>query len=172
MRTRIVVLVCLVWLIAVPASRAQDAATARVAEEIAGVHASLDRLVELLETLLENQQVDLLLKRIDLLERRLEPTARRVRGAENGLESFESETNNLKAMLAQQKEQVEAEIRNGADPTQADSQRLVEELEAMIEFHETRVAEKTTSLRELEDELARRREAIEILDDLLLEKLE
>jgi len=159
-----------------PAAEAQQEevfdAGSRLAEEMAGIHRSLDRLVTLLEAHVQHQQIDLLIKRIELKERRLEPLEGRLRSAEGDLLGRENEIARMRTMLEQQRESLDDEIREGADQPESETRRIIEDFERIIRTEEAQLDDSRLRVRRLEDDLADQREEIEILDDALLEMLE
>ena len=71
-------------------SWAQTENTDRIADELAGIQRTLDRLVRLLEAAEVRHEADLLLRRMGLMERRLAPLQGRVdetQGEVHGLET-------------------------------------------------------------------------------------
>lgn len=175
MRVRIVVAVVAVVLVCTLASGQRPQAGADsgpAASEMEGIQRSLDRLVELFEAHLGHQRVDLLIKRIQLKERRLEPAEKRLRDAESRLEGRDAEIKRMKQMLEEQQQVLDDEVREGIDPTVSETRRMVANLERVIRTQEAQVEDGRARIRQLEDELADKREEIEILDDLLLEMLE
>ena len=140
--------------------------------ELAAIQRSLDRLVELFESHLDYQRVDLLLKRIQLKERRLEPSERRLRDAEANLEGREEEIKRLKALLEEQRLMLDQEIREGVDRPDSGTRNMISEIERVIRTEEAQLDDVRMRVRRLEGELAEQREEIEILDDLLLELIE
>jgi hypothetical protein len=173
-RARIVLAALLTAAVLTPASPDQTAGAAEAGPgaELAGIQRSLDRLVELLEVHLAHQRVDLVLKRITLMERRLEPAEQRLRDAEAELHGRESEIERMKLMLEEQRTVLEDELREGMDPAESDTREMIAEWERHIRTEESQLDAMQMRVRELEDEIAERRDDIEILDDILLELIE
>ena len=140
-------------------------------EDVSGIHDTLVRLVDLLESLHTHQKIDLLIKRIELKERRLAPLARRLRSAESQVENLETETARTNMWRDQVQEELDVnvvrggQVPDGAREQLAQAERELERLDVELEAERFRV-------RRLEDELAEGREDIEDLDAMLLELLE
>ena len=143
-----------------------------LAEQLAGLNRSLERLVVLLESSLENQKVDLLLKRINLRERRLAPLESELRSSRNAIADSESETAYLKQMQEQHEETLTREIREGLDRPDSETRAMMAGMESALKMQSQRLEKSQLRIRELEDELAEGREQIAVLDDMLEELLE
>ena len=141
-------------------------------EEVAGINRSLARLVDMLETIRDNQKVDLLLKRIELKERRLAPLETRLRDAESRCEGIQREIDDMETMRAQIEEEIAEEVRSGRDEMTRDSQLMLREFGVRVEYLEASLERATTQKREHEDDLALQRKEIAILDEMLEEFLE
>jgi chromosome segregation ATPase len=153
-----------------PARAQEDAA--QMAEDVAGLNRSLERMVVLLESLIGNQQVDILLKRIELKERRLAPLESELRRAERAMIDVEAR---LKRMQEEAEEMVDViadEVRAGIDREGSDSRRTKDQLERVINAESSRVDEMRRRVQQLENELASGRDEIVILDEQLLELLQ
>jgi len=163
---------CLVVLaIAVSPARAQDA-SGQLAEDVAGINRSLERMANLLETLIGNQQVDILLKRIELKERRLAPLESDLRRAERALIDIESRVKRLNEEREELDDAVDEEVRAGVDSEGSEARRMRDQLERVVEMEAGRVEEYRRRVLHLEDQLAEGREEIAILDEQLMELLQ
>ena len=159
---------------AFPAS-AQTGSTEQATElsdEMRGIRRALDRMVGLLETLHQQQDVDLLLKRIELHERRLEPLERRLRSAESEIQGSEEHLKHLELMREQHEEILNAEIREGADTPRSETRRMLDDLARPREAAEERQESARMRAQEYQNDLARGREEIEILDEVRIELLQ
>ncbi len=144
----------------------------RVADELAGLNRSVDRLVEMLERSIARQEIDLLLKRIELRERRLAPLERDLRGAEGELFDAKSEVSQMLEMQRAQEDEMRELERDGDATEAAAARKMLEDFERIILMQTTRMEDLQRRAMTLEDELADGRDEIAILDEMLLELLE
>ena len=179
MRCRILaVVVCGLLVAAASASvaRAQEGAAgapgASLLDEIAGLNRSLDRLVTLLEGVLQNQKVDLLLKRIELRERRIAPMESRLRGLEADLTDGEGETRRLEAMKDREEESLREALRTGVEQDIENLREMIRQIDMGLAHHADRMQDARRRINETENDLASSRREIAILDDMLLELIE
>lgn len=161
----------------IPASRAQQPAPAEEAQgallaEIAGLHRSLDQLVELLRAGLAHQKIDVMLKRIELKERRLAPLERRLRGTQDSILNSQGEIARLEQMKESTEQELADLIREGHEGAINESRYLMGEFEKAIRSEQATIEELERRVVELEDELADGRDEIAILDEKLAELLE
>lgn len=157
---------------AAPGDAPNEATADRLVAELAGVNRSLSQLVALAGNLRQNQEIELMLRRIELKERRLAPLEGRLRGVEDDALNAKTEIDRMQAMIGRAEEDLEAEIRNGADPQNAMNRQLVEELQAHVKGETERLEDLIARQRRLEDELAEGRNEIAILDEQLDDLLE
>jgi chromosome segregation ATPase len=157
-------------LAAEPSPAASAAALELLAREVAGMRASLERIAHRLDELSAGQEIDLLLRRIALRERRLEtPTAelRRLRGQ---LASAQEERMQLALYLESLAEEVTRGQLGGEDV--AELQDEGEQVEALLEGRLAEIDSIEVRIIPLENEIAEAREEIEILEEILDERLE
>lgn len=173
MSIRILAVIALLFAGASGPTLAQPEAVApQLLEDVAGIHRALERLVGLLETMQANQRIDIVLKRIALREQRLEPLEDRLKTAESQVQSLNGEITRLETMLEQQEEVLGDEIRRGLDQPDSDTRRMLDELRMILRIQSDELAQAESRVRGLEDEMARGRDEIAILDEMLLEMLE
>jgi septal ring factor EnvC (AmiA/AmiB activator) len=159
---------CLLLFLAVSTpGRSQD-----TADDMAGINRSLERMVVLLETLIGNQQVDILLKRIELQERRLAPLESGLRRAERAMIDVEARLERMKEEREAMEDVIAEEVRDGIDKDDSDARRMRDQLDRVLESESARVEEMRRRVLRLEDELADGREEIVILDEQLRELLQ
>jgi chromosome segregation ATPase len=140
--------------------------------DLAGINRSLERMVVLLETMIDNQDTDILLRRIELKERRLIPLESELRRAERSLLDMQSRLKMIQEELEQQEEQLSEEMRQGIDPQDSDARRAREQMERILETENSRAEEFERRVRMLQDELAEGQDEIAILDEQLQELLQ
>lgn len=163
---------CLVVLtIAATPARAQDA-SGQLAENIAGINRSLERMVAMLETLIDNQRVDILLKRIELKERRLEPLESELRRTERAITDVEARIKRLNEEKEELDDAIADDVRAGTDSEDSESRRMKMQLERVIETENARTEDMRRQVNRLEDQLADGREELAILDEQLQALLE
>jgi hypothetical protein len=163
--------VCCVSFVTTVAS--QEAGGQReMAEELAGIRVSLDRLVTLMETHVRHQRVDLLIRRITLRERRIDPLQGRLREAEQTQRAREEGLERLRAMILGEEAALDEAVRTGHAERETEVRRLLEELDGVTRVEQPLVDAGLLRVRQLEDQIAEEREEIQILDELLLEELE
>lgn len=154
-------------------ARAQSpVADPAVADDVAGIHEALDRLVVILEDVRRDQQTHVLIRRIELAERRISPAQSRLRSAENDIENMENELPHMVMRKEQLEEELQQEIRMGLDPAKSDVRRMLDEMETLMRGLKQRSEEAELRKRRYEDEIADARDEIAILDELLLELVE
>lgn len=143
-----------------------------LARELAGIRDSLDRLVALVETQVRQQSIELVIRRITLRERRIEPLERRMRDAEEELRARQQDLERIRAMIAEQEAEVDRAVTAGDGQAEADARRMLREIETVVRREEPLLDAATVRVRDLEDRIAEEREEIEILDEMLMERLE
>jgi hypothetical protein len=146
--------------------------TARLVDDVAGLNRSLERMVVMLETLIDNQAIDILLKRVELKERRLIPLESELRRAERSHLDMQSRVKMIQEELEQQEDALSEEMRKGIDHQDSETRRAREQMERILATEMSRADEFQRRVRLLEDELAEGREEIAILDEQLQELLQ
>jgi len=145
---------------------------APVAEELAAIRQSLDRLVGLLESLERRQQSDLLMKRIEMKERRIAPLEQKLRQNLDEQDSLTETLTSFQSYRDGAEEQLDNALRNG-DEQAAQGSR--EEL-SHIEAESARMKARLELLRgrglQIEADLIDGRREIKALDDRLVEWVE
>jgi len=152
-----------------PTGEAQSEA---MAADLQGIHQALDRLVELLESTQQRQQVELLMKRIEMRERRQAPLESRRRTAENEVNGLQDELKHLDAMWEQQEAHYERSLEEGEEVSPSDKRRMRDEFERMKAAITARADEARLRVQRAEDDLYDGRKELEILDEQLMELLE
>jgi septal ring factor EnvC (AmiA/AmiB activator) len=142
------------------------------AEDMAGINRSLERMVVLLETLIGNQQVDILLKRIELQERRLAPLESELRRGERAMIDVEARLKRMQEEREAMEDVIAEEVRDGIDKEDSEARRMKNQLDRVLESESSRVDEMRRRVQRLEDELADGRDEILILDEQLRELLQ
>jgi len=152
------------------APRAQESSA--LVEEVAGLHRSLDQLVELLRASVANQRIDILLRRIELKERRLSPMERRLGSVQDEIVNIRSELARFEAM----KERAESDLldaeRDGDEGAMNEARFMIRDLEQAMISLRAKLDELERRLPLLENELADGREELLILDEKLEELLD
>jgi chromosome segregation ATPase len=171
-RKLILALICLLVLGAGSISARAEEDMSGLVDGMAGIKRSLERMAVLMETLIGNQQVDILLKRIELKERRLAPLESELRRAERALIEIESRVKRMNEEREELDDVVDEEIRDGIDPAGSEARRMQEQLARVIEMEAGRVEEYRRRVMRLEDQLAEGRDEILILDEQLMELLQ
>jgi chromosome segregation ATPase len=141
-------------------------------EEVAGVRESLDSLVGMLAELLDNQQVELVLKRIDLKQRRLAPLERDLRSGEGSISSRKGELQELAQMLEETEDRIQDQVREGTDHPDSEDRLMARQVEQQIRFLNGQLQQSMGRQSMLMDELADERRELEILDDILRDLLD
>jgi chromosome segregation ATPase len=170
MKKTICILIC--WMICLLPVSAEPAAedAGAVARELAGIRASLDRLAGLLQDARAGQHAQLLLRRIERREVRLATLEARLRSQQGNKAGDEEQL----AQIVTYRTTVDDEIRAARDrgelvPAQK-SEMMIRQIEAEEKNLKERIERSATRIRDLEDEVAEGREAIEDLD-LRLEEI-
>jgi len=139
--------------------------------EVQNLNRSVGQLVSLLETAVSHQHIDLVLKRLQLKERRIAPLRDRVESAESAVNNREDELRRIKMMLEEHEETARERLRAGEEPD-PEAQQMVDSLEPHVRILQRELEEYQLRLRTAEDDLARRLEEIEDLDEMLEELFE
>jgi hypothetical protein len=103
-------------------------------EDVAGIHQSLTRLVDLLETMRDNQRVELIIRRIELKERRLAPLEQRLRSSESREEGIRSEIEEMETMRERIEDDVAEDVRSGRDEMSRENQLMQDEVEMRLQM--------------------------------------
>jgi chromosome segregation ATPase len=148
---------------------ASGESVALLAREMAGVRRSLDRIGELLERLLAGQEADLLLRRIALKERRLDPVLDELARLRRDLDDAEAEKGQMLTYLESLADEVTRGQLSGEDVATLQSER--EQVENLVASHEATLRSLETRIADLENEVADERDEIEILEEILEERL-
>ena len=158
---------CLGPMAAEPPARVEDP----VARELAGIRSSLDRLTAALLEVRVSRRADLLLRRIERREVRLATLEARLRSARGSLDGEQEQL----AQIEIYRHQVESEIREARERGEPDPRGEADLMMQQIDVQETTVKDRIqrleTGIRDLEDQIAEGREAIEDLDLRLEEVL-
>ena len=175
MRSLVVVGLCLVILGvhgSVCAQQRSGVESSQLVDEVAGLRASVEELVRMLDRYMSYQQTELLLRRIDLKQRRLAPLEREVRSRRDQADNRREELAQFDEMERQVREQIQDEIRSGVDSPESETRRWEEELELRRKMAEERLEELEQTILETEgDMLALQRELL-ALEDLLADLLD
>lgn len=170
----IMILAALLWT-APPGPGAQvpeDEQVGRLVDQMEGINRSLGKLVILLERSLDNQQVDVLLKRIDLKDRRLVPLEAELRKAEREVEEHDGWFRHMR----EEKEQLEERLREANRDGNAEDARIAREMldqvARVVEEQQNQAGTLRDRVRRLEDTLAAGREDLEVLEEMLRDRLE
>lgn len=156
-----------------PAVRAQsDVATERVADELAGLRSTVERLVRLMESQLAQRDVELLFRRIEMKERRVAPMEGRLRDLQSQQRQVALEENNFAEYIAQIEEDLEEARRSGDPEAEKQSKQELENLDRLVKMQTARKDELDRQIQDLENLLAGSRDEIRNLDDQLQEMLE
>jgi len=152
-------------------AQAEPAELPRLTEEVAGVNRSLDRLVGLLVTMLEQQKTDLLLKRIEMKERRVLPLEQEMRRARNTASNIGVEIDRMQAMIDDAESSQRKALRDGREREGKELDQMITQLSLNYDVEVASRDEHERRARDLEDQIALHRRDIEVLDDLLMEQL-
>ena len=151
------------------ASAPQAAALAGRLDELSE---NLGEIARSLRALLDNQDKLLLLRRIELAERRLEPLGSEVRRAASAVRNHEEEIAHIEQVRESFEREIDEAVRSGADPQQLSQRGELQNLESMIALQQQLLENARRSVIEAENDLARGRNEIAILDEQLQELLE
>ena len=119
-----------------------------------------------------DQRMLLMLRRFEVANRSLDPLRRDLSGAREDLRSAKGEVEHLAAIKVSFEREIELQIREGADPRDLPQREEMDRIDAMIELEESRVAAAERRVIEAEDNLARARRRVEILEEALEELFE
>lgn len=157
----------------VPAAEPDTPATTesveRLTREVAGIRGSLERIASLLDELASGQEIDLLLRRIELKERRLEAPSRELSRIRQDLDGAKAERQQLGAYLESLAEEVTRGQLSGEDVAALQAER--EQIEGLVEAQLATIDSLEGRIPPLEDEIADVRDEIEVLEEMLDERL-
>jgi len=153
-------------------SGSTDEIVAQLSDDVEGIRRALDRMVGLMETVRSQRDVDLLIKRIELHERRLAPLQSRLRSAESEINGNEEHLKHLELMQEQHEEILNEEIREGTDTPRSETRRVLDDIARDRAAAEERLELVRMRAQQYENDLARGRKEIEILDETLIELLQ
>jgi flagellar biosynthesis chaperone FliJ len=141
-------------------------------EGIERLNAHLEDIARSLREIRSNQQLLLMLRQIELLERRLAPLEDEHRRAQDDVRATNEQIAQMAGMAERYREEVDRAVRSGADPLQVPERAEVEHIETMLELQRERLEAAEQRVIEADNDLARGRRRIEILDDKLEELME
>ena len=170
MRYAVLVLLCLSTAGAATPVAAQEG---QLVEEVAGLRASVDELVNMLDRYMGYQKIELTLRRVDLKQRQLSPMERELRNHKDSLESTHEELEGLEMYTEQVEAEIEEELRTSGDIRESEEgRRIIKEIASRREILEERMAGLERSVMELENDVAVRQRELLDLEDLLADMLE
>ena len=157
---------------AAEAAPGPDEISRLVVQQMVELNRSLDHIAHALQTVLGNQKVDLLIKRIELDERRLSPLGEELRRARDSVRAEQEEIAQMEGIQEQLQRQIDEAVRVGADPRSVEERQQQNHLETMIEVGRERLEAAERRVIDLENDVARGRDRIAILDEQLQELLD
>jgi hypothetical protein len=95
-----------------------------------------------------------------------------LRDAEEELRGRQQDLERIRAMIVEQEAEVDRAVTAGDSQAEADARRMLREIETVVRREEPLLDSATVRVRDLEDRIAEEREEIEILDEMLMERLE
>ena len=138
-------------------------------QELAGIRQSLTYISTLLDSVLQQQGIDVLMKRLQLKESRIAPLERELRAVRDDREALGEEVKRMRVMLEDWER--EAQDRDPSLPEDEDMNRELLRLRRNIEFMEEREATLYLRIIELDNDLSRSRSDIRILEESVDEQL-
>ena len=169
MRYAVLSLLCLSALGAATPATAEEN---RLVDEVAGLRASVDELVTMLDRYMSYQRIELMLKRVDLKQRQLAPMERELRNQQDDVDSAKRELEDLEMYTAQVEHEIREELQRGGDVRESEARRIMEEIDSRRETLEERMADLERSVIELENDVASRKRELLDLEDILADMLE
>ncbi len=170
---------CLTLLLALAATALPAAAQGAGAEGSAGIappaleriERSLREIAEALREIQVDQRTLLALRRIEIAEARLAPLSAELHRARDDVRASQDEIAQLNAVAESFRDQVAAALRSGADPRDSAAHVELEQIEKMVDLEKERLETARRRVIEAEDDLARDRERIKLLEEQLEERL-
>jgi len=141
-----------------------------VARELAGIRASLDRLAGLLQDARAGQRAQLLLRRIERREVRLATLEARLRSLQGDKASDEEQLAQIVMYRTSMDDEIRAARDRGELVPAEQSETMILQIETEEKSLKDRIERSAARIRDLEDQIAEGREAIEDLD-LRLEEI-
>lgn len=133
------------------------------------VSANLEDIARALDDLRRDQKLLLTIRRVELAERRLAPLNDELRNAREEVRSTQEQVARMQGILETLSEQADRAVQSGADPLQVPERRQAEQLESMLKLQQEHLERAEQRAIEAENDLARGRRRIEILDEKLEE---
>ena len=173
MTRRITLLVCvaLIWTASVGLTQDSARESTRLLDEVSGLNHSLERLVTLVDTLVAQQETDILLKRIDMKSRRLIPLEEALRAAREDLTETDADLVKVTADVDRLESTLRDHTRDGKEGMAEMFRQALLQERPRLEALETRRAQIESRVRDLEAQIARHQGDLDDLDDLLAERL-
>ena len=166
------VLLALAWSFAGPGEAGDDAPVVLPPDRIDTLNSNLGRIAEALEALRLDQRVLLTLHRVDLAERRIAPLEDRLERARADVRADRDEIARLEPFIRQFENAVQEAVRAGVDPSTIPERNELDRIQAMTDLAQARLADAERRVTEDEDEIARNRKRIQILDEIVETLLE
>jgi hypothetical protein len=132
----------------------------------------LEDIARSLREMLSNQQLLLTMRQIELMERRLEPLEDEHRRAREDVRATNEQIAQMVGIAKSFREQIDRAVRGGADPLQVPERSELEHIDTMLELQREQLAAAERRVIEADNDVARERRRIEILDDKLEELFE
>jgi len=140
--------------------------------EIRSLNRSLEDIAGSLRALLHDQKVELSIRRIELEERRQEPLGGELRSARAEVRAQQEELTRMEGIRENVRRQIDDAVRAGADPQTVPQRSELEQFETVVALERERLATAEARVIDLENDAARGRGRIAILDEQLQELLD
>jgi len=159
-----------------PSAVAQQAPSgteiATLTAEIGKLNGSLDDIARSLRVLLHDQKIQVVIRRIELAERRQAPFSSELRSARADVRAQKEELVRMEGIMENIRRRVDDAIRQGNDPQNVPERAELEQFESMLEIERERLSTAEVRVIDLENDAARGRDRIGILDEQLQELLD
>ena len=162
----------LVWLATVGIATPVSCEEEELVAEVAGLRASVDELVGLLDRYVGYQKIELMLKRVDLKQRQLAPLEHELRNQKDDLDASNRELKDLEMYASQMEREIEEELQRGGGLHESEVRSLMKEVATRREDLDKRVADLERSVMGLENDVASRKRELLDLEDILADMLE
>jgi predicted nucleic acid-binding Zn-ribbon protein len=158
-------------------SRAQQEAppadpSTALLHEVSALNRTLEDISALLSLLLDQQEVDILMKRMQFKERRLSGLESELQGKKNEAGYVQEEIQRLKSFREQLDLEEQSRSQSGLDDPDPDAERARRSLEAELSVLEEKATSLDRQIIELENDVGGLRDEFGILEEMLNERLD
>lgn len=129
--------------------------------------AALEEIADSLREIAASQRLLLVMQRVELAQSRLDPLLSELSNARDEVKALTEEFESMTTWATHLEQQIEDAIRSGADPTTIAEKDELDQVETMTTLLEQRLSDAERRVMDAENDVARSRRKVEILDERL-----